>query len=94
MTLHNEGCISVIHFFIYVIVDVLQKLTSTMGATYWKFNADSCQVDLVGINPQAPPGSESKVDCECNSENNTICHVVTMYCISDLLFNDIVICSL
>ncbi|XP_063943042.1 probable LRR receptor-like serine/threonine-protein kinase RFK1 isoform X2 [Daucus carota subsp. sativus] len=59
-------------------VDVLQKLTSTMGATYWKFNADSCQVDLVGINPQAPPGSESKVDCECNSENNTICHVVTM----------------
>lgn len=57
-------------------VDALQQISSTMGATYWKFDGDSCQIEMVGITPEGPVGSERSVDCECNSENNTICHVV------------------
>ncbi|KAL8090903.1 putative LRR receptor-like serine/threonine-protein kinase RFK1 isoform X2 [Apium graveolens] len=58
------------------LVDALQQLTSAMGATYWKFDAEFCRVEMAGINPQAPPGSENAVVCECNSD--TICHVVTI----------------
>ncbi|KAA8515039.1 hypothetical protein F0562_018173 [Nyssa sinensis] len=59
-------------------VDALQQITTTLGATYWKFNSDSCQVEMVGVTPQAPRRSESSVSCECNSENSTICHVVSI----------------
>lgn len=73
------------------IVDALQEITSTMGATYWKFNADSCEIEMVGITPQAPAGSDSSVDCECNFENSTVCHVVRMYSIFVLLFDAILL---
>ncbi|KAK3004606.1 hypothetical protein RJ639_018463, partial [Escallonia herrerae] len=46
-----------------------------MGAVYWKFNVDSCQIDMVGAMPHAPEGSESLVGCDC-SGNSTGCHVV------------------
>ncbi|CAK9148062.1 unnamed protein product [Ilex paraguariensis] len=47
-----------------------------MGATYWKFNADSCKVEMVGMTPQAPKESEGDVVCaDCNF-NNTLCHIV------------------
>ncbi|KAM7530496.1 hypothetical protein LguiB_033906 [Lonicera macranthoides] len=58
-------------------VDALQQITSTMGATYWRFNndGDNCQVEMVGLMRQAPEGSEGRVDCECSNGNNTGCHV-------------------
>ncbi|KAJ7947200.1 putative Kinase [Quillaja saponaria] len=56
--------------------DALQEISSTMGTTYWKFNADSCQVEMVGLTPKPPNGSESSIDCDCHFENNTVCHVV------------------
>ncbi|CAL5345217.1 unnamed protein product [Camellia sinensis] len=31
-------------------VDALQQIAITMGAKYWKFNGDSCQVEQVGVN--------------------------------------------
>ncbi|CAK9148060.1 unnamed protein product [Ilex paraguariensis] len=47
-----------------------------MGATYWKFNADSCKVERVGMTPQAPNESVGDVVCaDCNF-NNTVCHIV------------------
>ncbi|KAK3003675.1 hypothetical protein RJ639_018372 [Escallonia herrerae] len=55
-------------------VDALQQITSKMGAVYWKFNVDSCQIDMVGAMPHAPEGSESLVGCDC-SGNSTGCHV-------------------
>lgn len=61
------------------VVDALEEITSTMGATYWTFNAESCKIDAVGITPEPPPLSESKIVCDCNYENNTVCHVVKMY---------------
>lgn len=66
-------------------VDALQEITSTMGATYWKFNDDLCQIEVVGTTPTKPEGSESSVDCECNFDNSTTCRVVRMYSILILL---------
>ncbi|KAL6542753.1 hypothetical protein OROHE_010273 [Orobanche hederae] len=46
-----------------------------MGATYWRFNGDICELDMVGVSPMPPSGSEGYVECNCNYENNTVCHV-------------------
>uniref|UniRef100_F6HMD1 Uncharacterized protein n=1 Tax=Vitis vinifera TaxID=29760 RepID=F6HMD1_VITVI len=48
-----------------------------MGATYWKFNGDSCQIEMVGLTPQPPRGSEQSIVCENFSEKNrTLLHVI------------------
>ncbi|XP_022927452.1 probable LRR receptor-like serine/threonine-protein kinase RFK1 isoform X1 [Cucurbita moschata] len=57
-------------------VDALQQITRTLGAVYWKFNSDSCVVEMFGITEKPPRGSEGKIGCDCNVENSTICHVV------------------
>ncbi|XP_028081409.1 probable LRR receptor-like serine/threonine-protein kinase RFK1 isoform X3 [Camellia sinensis] len=59
-------------------VDALQQIAITMGAKYWKFNGDSCQVEQVGVTPQAPSGSQSTVYCPCNFTNDIYCHVTTI----------------
>ncbi|KAL2343249.1 hypothetical protein Fmac_004534 [Flemingia macrophylla] len=56
-------------------VDALQEITSTMGATYWKFDSDSCPIKMLGLTPEPPKGYSSRIGCDCNIENNT-CHVV------------------
>ncbi|XP_020547211.1 probable LRR receptor-like serine/threonine-protein kinase RFK1 [Sesamum indicum] len=56
-------------------VDALQQIVTDMGATYWRFDADLCEVEMVGISPAAPSGSEGYVECNCNYNNNTVCHV-------------------
>ncbi|KAB2601359.1 LRR receptor-like serine/threonine-protein kinase RFK1 [Pyrus ussuriensis x Pyrus communis] len=53
-------------------VDALQEITETMGANYWKFNGDSCEIDSVGVTEETPKGAESSIGCECN---NSVCHV-------------------
>ncbi|KAK4399286.1 putative LRR receptor-like serine/threonine-protein kinase [Sesamum angolense] len=60
-------------------VDALQQIVTDMGATYWRFDADLCEVEMVGISPAAPSGSEGYVECNCNYNNNTVCHVTKMY---------------
>ncbi|RVW24982.1 hypothetical protein CK203_110154 [Vitis vinifera] len=46
-----------------------------MGATYWKFNGDSCQIEMVGLTPQPPRGSEQSIVCENFFEKNrTVLH--------------------
>ncbi|XP_054777749.1 probable LRR receptor-like serine/threonine-protein kinase RFK1 isoform X2 [Prosopis cineraria] len=59
-------------------VDALQEILSTMGATYWKFDGDSCQIEMVGLTPVPPSGSQSSIGCQCFSENGTNCHVVSI----------------
>lgn len=60
-------------------VDALQLIATEMGATYWRFNGDLCEVDSVGVSPTPPSGSEGYVECNCNYNNNTVCHVTKMY---------------
>lgn len=55
-------------------VDALQQIVQTMGAMYWKFDDNSCEVEMVGITPQSPLDAVSRIDCDCHYENNT-CHV-------------------
>ncbi|XP_008443626.2 probable LRR receptor-like serine/threonine-protein kinase RFK1 isoform X1 [Cucumis melo] len=57
-------------------VDVLQQITRTLGAVYWKFNSDSCVVEMFGVTEKSPRGSETIIDCDCSIENSTSCHVV------------------
>lgn len=47
-----------------------------MGAKFWKFNGDSCKIEMVGVTADPPKGSETGISCDCNS---TVCHVVTLY---------------
>lgn len=61
------------------IVDALAQVTSTMGARYWKFNGDSCQIEMVGVTTEPPRGSDSIIDCDCPVDNSSVCHVVRMY---------------
>ena len=68
-------------------VDALQEITSTMGATYWKFDADSCKIEMVGVTSQPPAESERSIVCDCNIENNA-CHVVNMYDFMTILFSN------
>ncbi|XP_008225246.1 PREDICTED: probable LRR receptor-like serine/threonine-protein kinase RFK1 isoform X1 [Prunus mume] len=56
-------------------IDALQEITSTMGAKFWKFNGDSCKIEMVGVTADPPKGSETGISCDCNS---TVCHVVTL----------------
>ncbi|XP_019461303.1 PREDICTED: probable LRR receptor-like serine/threonine-protein kinase RFK1 isoform X1 [Lupinus angustifolius] len=59
-------------------VDALQEITSMMGATYWKFDSDSCEIQMVGLTPEPPNESESIIRCDCSSENDSFCHVVSI----------------
>ncbi|KAL3851421.1 hypothetical protein ACJIZ3_013303 [Penstemon smallii] len=55
--------------------DALQQIATEMGARYWRFNADLCEVEEVGLTQTPPSGSEGYVECNCNYNNNTVCHV-------------------
>ncbi|PKI69049.1 hypothetical protein CRG98_010518 [Punica granatum] len=60
-------------------VDALREITGAMGAKYWDFDADSCEIRKVGLTQDPPKGSESSIGCSCNVGNDTFCHVVRMY---------------
>ena len=61
-------------------MDALERIVRTMGATYWKFDGDSCQIETVGLTPQPPRGSERGITCRNFFEkNSTVLHVVSMY---------------
>ncbi|KAF5475309.1 hypothetical protein F2P56_007123 [Juglans regia] len=55
-------------------VAALQQIAETMGATDWKFNANTCQVETV-MSDLPPSLSEKNVSCNCQFENNT-CHII------------------
>ncbi|XP_048132297.1 probable LRR receptor-like serine/threonine-protein kinase RFK1 isoform X2 [Rhodamnia argentea] len=59
-------------------VDALRKITSAMGSTFWDFDGDNCKIRSVGLTLQLPAGNESRIDCQCNIGNDTLCHVVGM----------------
>lgn len=62
------------------LVDALERIVRTMGATYWKFDEASCQIEKVGLTSQPPRGSEQSIICQNFLEkNSTVLHVVSMY---------------
>jgi len=61
------------------LVDALREIASAMGSAYWKFDADSCSIEMVGLTQEPPAESERSIGCDCSFEDNTVCHVVRMY---------------
>ncbi|CAN7133536.1 unnamed protein product [Brassica rapa subsp. narinosa] len=57
-------------------VDALQQIATTLGSKYWKFDAESCTVEKVGLTETPPPLAEQVIECECSPTNETDCHVV------------------
>ncbi|XP_050290666.1 probable leucine-rich repeat receptor-like serine/threonine-protein kinase At3g14840 isoform X2 [Quercus robur] len=35
-----------------------------IGVKYWRFNASSCQIEMVGVTPETPGNAESSIICE------------------------------
>lgn len=68
-----------LHVYHCHLVDALKEIVSTMGATYWKFDADSCNIEMVGVTLEPPDESERRIGCDCSFEDGTVCHVVNMY---------------
>lgn len=60
-------------------VDALQRVVTRMGSTHWKFDADSCRIEMVGLTPKPPNAADSDINCDCNIENTTDCHIIKMY---------------
>ncbi|KAF3544613.1 hypothetical protein DY000_02008942 [Brassica cretica] len=58
------------------LVDALQQIATTLGSKYWKFDAESCTVEKVGLTETPPPSAEQVIECECSPTNETDCHVV------------------
>ena len=69
-------CLSVYGWYV---VDALEEIALTLGSKYWKFNADTCQIESVGVTQVPPKNAEQRIDCECKNGNNTDCHVTRMY---------------
>lgn len=65
--------------FEFYLVDALEEIAKTMGSKYWKFDADSCEVEMAGLTSVPPTTSEHSVTCECKDGDNSDCHVVRMY---------------
>ncbi|KAL5577004.1 hypothetical protein UlMin_018703 [Ulmus minor] len=59
-------------------IDALKEIVRTMGATFWEFDGDSCKIEMVGLTAQTPNGAESNVGCDCDIENGSVCHVVSI----------------
>ncbi|KAJ6377359.1 hypothetical protein OIU76_026347 [Salix suchowensis] len=59
-------------------VDALEEIALTLGSKYWKFNADTCQIESAGVTQVPPKNAEQRIDCECKNGNNTDCHVTRM----------------
>ncbi|KAK4769980.1 hypothetical protein SAY87_030512 [Trapa incisa] len=47
-----------------------------MGANYWDFDGDSCQIRQIGVTKDPPKGAVSSINCSCAVGNDNFCHVV------------------
>ncbi|KAL4627277.1 hypothetical protein ACB092_05G156600 [Castanea dentata] len=56
-------------------IEALKEITSMIGVKYWRFNASSCQIEMVRVTPERPGNAESSIICDCKN-NNTFCHVI------------------
>ncbi|KAL1555944.1 putative LRR receptor-like serine/threonine-protein kinase RFK1 isoform X1 [Salvia divinorum] len=59
-------------------VDVFKEMADELGALHWSFNADLCEMVMGGMTQTPPPNSDGYVECNCNFNNTTVCHVTTL----------------
>lgn len=60
-------------------VEALEEIMTLMGATNWRLNGNSCQLEVISEMPKPHPEADVKVQCDidCNNDNSTDCHVVS-----------------
>ncbi|KAI3676597.1 hypothetical protein L1987_86208 [Smallanthus sonchifolius] len=54
----------------------VNNILITMGATNWSFNGNTCNLDHISEVPKPTPEANASVGCDCNTTNNSDCHVV------------------
>ncbi|EOA37363.1 hypothetical protein CARUB_v10011126mg [Capsella rubella] len=57
-------------------VDALQQIANTLGSRFWKFDAEGCKIEKVGLTETPPPTAKQEIECECSPTNETDCHIV------------------
>ncbi|KAI3742837.1 hypothetical protein L1987_60533 [Smallanthus sonchifolius] len=60
-------------------VVAVNSILTTMGATNWSFNGDTCNLDLISEVPKLSQEANASTGCDCSTTNNSDCHVVRMY---------------
>ncbi|KAF8089097.1 hypothetical protein N665_0518s0023 [Sinapis alba] len=57
-------------------VDALQQIAKTLGSKFWKFDAENCKIEQVGLTETPPPTAKQEIECECSPTNETDCHII------------------
>lgn len=60
-------------------MEALEKIVKKLGATSWKFNADTCQVEDIGLPGNVVPPSDQARNITCGDCQNNTCHITIMY---------------
>ncbi|AET02908.1 transmembrane protein, putative [Medicago truncatula] len=63
-------------------VEALKDIGKTLGKKDWDFSVDPCSGRNNWISSTQLHGSENAVTCNCSFQNNTLCHVVSVYAYS------------
>lgn len=60
-------------------VEAFQEIIALMGATNWRLNGNSCELEVILEVPKPHPEADARVQCDidCNSDNSNDCHVVS-----------------
>ncbi|KAI3740222.1 hypothetical protein L2E82_30646 [Cichorium intybus] len=60
-------------------VEALEEIMTLMGATNWRLNGNSCQLEMTSEVPKPHPEADARVQCDidCNTDNSSECHVVS-----------------
>ncbi|KAI3697753.1 hypothetical protein L6452_30850 [Arctium lappa] len=61
-------------------VDALEEILSSMGATNWRFNGESCQLEAISEIPKLNQEADASVKCAdaCNNGNSSNCHIISI----------------
>nr|XP_043609570.1 probable LRR receptor-like serine/threonine-protein kinase RFK1 [Erigeron canadensis] len=57
-------------------VAAVKSILTTMGATSWSFNGDTCNLDLILEVPIISQEANASIGCDCSITNSSDCHVV------------------
>lgn len=57
----------------------VSNILADMNATSWRFNGESCNLEMIFQVPRLSSEANASIGCDCNIGNDTDCHVVRMY---------------
>ncbi|CAH8332569.1 unnamed protein product [Eruca vesicaria subsp. sativa] len=57
-------------------VDALEQIAKTLGSKFWKFDAENCKIEQVGLTETPPSSAKQEIECECSPTDETDCHII------------------